>query len=45
MPTSQHVVQRMIEKKKLQWERKQANKLKDQKRKAERDEKASMRNF
>lgn len=45
MPTAQHVVQRMTQKKKLQWERKQANKVKDQKRKAERDLKTNERKF
>ena len=49
MPTQQltkeQVVQRQMEKKKDQWERKKTNKAKDQKRKAERDSKNNSRTF
>lgn len=49
MPTEQitkeQVVQRQMEKKKVQWERKKANKAKDQQRKAARDYKNDSRTF
>jgi len=43
--TKEQVVQRQTKKKKEQWERKKANKAKDQQRKAERDYKSTSRTF